>query len=415
MGPVTGATLAAVLANLTDQLDQIIDDARQAGRSVVIQAGTEVNIAIENAKNAFSDLLDKAFKDVDQTVRSTVDQINAMLSQITDQAFSQLGAITDSVQQIVNTLPFHSHQPQVTTMSPDFVVPTVVSYPVAIRFKGNFEFAGTPGYQPVLSIGNQQFPADSATTQNLEFLIPVTSLFPTPIDPSAGFKFARVQLTVPWKTPGFLGIGHHDHRDSYSMVVGALPPTPGTLTLSYKVTRPGTPVPRTFTTTSYRQSSASDGGNDDHKNVPYSVSAETGWSVVRGTSQLNPGGREGGQNADWSYSFVSDDGNTVVYNVTTLHHTVGTSGVLNFTISFQEIPNDVPPVTDSHQDSITLKWGDSYPIPYPMGTWTLSFDAFDGHHRDFQNFDTSDPFIKINMQNGQPVVGTADPKTLQWP
>lgn len=331
-----------------------MDDARQAGRSIAIQAGTEANIAIENAKNAFSDLLDKAFADVDKTVHSTIDQLQSMLSQISDQAFSQLGAITDQVQQIVNTLPFHSHQPQVTSVSPKFVVPTVIAYPVSVAFKGNFEFAGTPGYQPVLQVGNQQFKPDTVTTQNLQFVVPVTALFPIPLIPTTGFSYVRIQLTVPWKTSGFLGIGHHDHRDSYSVLIGALPPTPGRLTLAYTTSHTETQT-RTFTTTNYRQTSASDGGNDDHKDVPYAVSAETGWHVVRGTSQLNVGGIEGGQNADWSYSFVSDDGDRVVYNVTTLHHTMGTSGVINFTISFQETRDITVP--DAHQDTLTFEMG----------------------------------------------------------
>jgi hypothetical protein len=409
---VADLTLGAVLGNLTDQLNQIINAAEQAGRSLIIQAGTEVNIAIENAKNAFADLLDKAFADINATVRSTVDQLQSMLSQISDNAFSQLGSLTDTVQQIVNSLPFRKHQPQVTSTSPDFVVPTVTGYPISIRFKGNFELAATAGYEPVLQIGNQQFKPDAVTTQSLEFIVSVTSLFPALV-PTAGFSFTRVQLTLPWRESGFLGVGHHDHRDSYSMVIGALPPSPGQLFLSYSITSQVTSPPRTFTSSAFYQSSASDAGNNDNIDVPYAVSAETGWHVIRNTSQFHYWGQEGNYPADWSYSFVSDDGDRVVYKVTTIHHKAGFSGLLHFNISFQE--NQPQTIVQNYGEQITLKWGDTFVIPYPVGTWKLTFTSFDGRHVEFAGSNTSDPFIKITDQGGQNVIGTADPKTLQWP
>jgi len=169
------------------------------------------------------------------------------------------------------------------------------------------------------------------------------------------------------------------------------------------------PVTKVFASGSHHQASTREDGNQDHKNVAWSETPEPGWSVVRGTSKLNVNSAQG----VWSYSYVSDDGNKVIYSVTTIHKSAGSSGSVDFTISFTETKN----IARSEDRSYTkdLRWGDSISFQYPAGRWKLIFEAFDGSHNEFTGADSSNPFIKIHNQQGSWVISTADPKTLNWP
>jgi len=401
-GPVTAVTVGFFLGKLMDQLQQAIEAARNAGLNLEIEAGREVNIALANAQNAYANILNKTIEQIDQTTKSTLDQLQSMVNDVTNNTFGTLDTITARAQQIVNSLPFRPHEPQLTRTGPRFVVPSQQTYPVTLKFQGNFEFAAKKNYTPSLQLNGHTYSPSSNTTQELQFLVPVSELFAAPPDPGK-YSYVIGTLVVPWRR-----LLVKREEDRYRVILGALPARIGRIRLTHTTSHVEHPT-KHFESSQFYQSSGSDGANDDHKDVPYDVIPDTGWHVVRNTSSFNDKGSEG----DWSQSFVSDGGDHVTYRITTIHHGIGTAGRVHFTISFTET-QDVT-VSDPHDEDVTLNWGDSKAFSYPAGTWRVVFDAFDGTHAEFTGADLSNPFLKIRDQAGSVVISTADPRTLVWP
>lgn len=403
-GPVT---VAVFLNRLSDLIQQAIEAARNAGLALEIEAGREINIAIENAKNAYLEILDKTLKEVDKKVQGTLNQLQGIVDELLGHAIDSLDQLTKRTQQIVNSLPFRKRQPQLTHVLPRFVVPGRQTYDVLLQFEGNFEFAAQEEFRPSLDVSGRTFNPSGNDTQKLTFAVPVDDLMGSPArsEPTK-FSYSKANLTVPWKQSGLLG--GKRRRDSYLSLIGLLPVRPGTITIEYKESKTQ-PQVRRFGTPEYYQTSGGDGGNDDHENVPYAVSPTSGWHVVRNTSYFDKLVAEG----DWSHSFSSDDGDKVVYNVTTIYHRIGTSGKVRFKIWFDESRDEV--VSEDKSIAVDLRWGDSQSFDLPATTWKVIFDAFDGTHSEFIGTDLSNPFLKVRATATGLTLGTADPRKLQWP
>jgi len=411
---LNGLLVGAALDKLMDQVNTAIISARNAGNSVAIEAGREVAIAISNAKNAYLDSLNKTFDDhINPTIRGTIDQLQTAANDLTAGTNTTLQDATAKAQQVVNSLPFRQHEPQLTKFAPRFVVPSKTPYPVAVRVSGNFEYAAQQKFTPSLNVAGKEFQPVSSTTQELIFSIPASTLFPA--DPqSPTFQFVTATLNVPWESTSFLGLIKHSEKDSYRLYLGALPSVIGRIkfTVTTKHTDPG--VPHVFTSSSYRQCSTRDCGNNDDLNHPYRVTPDAGCNVVRGTSHFNTSHTEG----DWSQSFTGDDGNVVSFSVSTVHHGVSPfghneSGAVNFTISFTEVcPHDV---TDTNSQDVSLIWGDSHVLPATAGTWLVSFDSFDGHHSEYADSEATNAFLKVAGTVNSVTLSTTDPATLIWP
>lgn len=409
---IGSATLAFTLNHLMDQVQQAIEAARNAGLTIELEAGREAAIAIQNAQNAYASDLNLTMDRVDNTTRRTVDQLNTLVTDVSRNAFSNLNDVAGRVQQIVNSLPFRDHQPQLTRVSPRFVVPAINTYPAVIHLNGNFEAASEPGYAPKLQIGDKAYDTSYSSTQELQFAVPVSELFSGALD--SKFNFTTVTATVPWKACSVKFIwcwSTKKEMNTYKLFLGALPASPGKLTLQWQSTHSQRNTKQIHTNEIY-QTSASDGANHDHKDVPYQLRPEPGWHILQGSSRLDesPGSTEG----DRSETFISDAGDVVEYHVTTIHHGIGTAGRVHFTIYATEY-QDVSVADPINTTDYSLKWGDSKAINQNGGTWTMLFDAFDGSHSEFTGADQNNRFVQIRNSGGSYTVGTADPATLLWP
>jgi hypothetical protein len=413
-GQLTGLTLGAALSKLMDQVNDAITAARNSGDTLEIDAGRQAALAISNAQNAYQDSLNKTFDDhLDPTIRGTVNQLQTVVTGATSGVQATMSQAELSAQQIVNSLPFRPHEPQLTSFTPNFVVPSKSDYPVVVHLKGNFEYAAQSAFTPKLNISGKDYFPVTATTQELVFHIPV-AIFKNASSTSYQSQYAEVR--VPWKQTTFLGLRHTAMTDSYRLFLGILPGNVGkiTITISTKRTDPG--PQKTFTSRDFRQCSTSDCGNNDDQNHPYAVPAETGCQVVRNTSQFVNRGAGG----VWSDSFSSDDGNQVVYKVTTIHKGAcsifshcGDSGDVHFAIAFGEVcPTEV---TDRTTQVIQLGWGDSQVVSAKAGTWTVAFDSFDGHHYEYTDNETDNRFLTVNGTTNSFSISAKDAATLVWP
>src|SRR5882762_7382973 len=64
---VGAATLGATLNSMSSDVSTIVEQAGEAGRGVVIEAGAQADLAIQNAKVAYEDSLNKSVDKLDAT------------------------------------------------------------------------------------------------------------------------------------------------------------------------------------------------------------------------------------------------------------------------------------------------------------------------------------------------------------
>jgi hypothetical protein len=202
-GAAGAVTVGIFLSHMMDQVNQAIINAKNAGLTIEIQAGTEAAIAISNAQNAFTTSSDKLFdQHLDPTIAGSLDKIQQMVNDVSANAFKTVDEAATRGQQIIDTLPFRNGAPQVTSITPKFIVPSQTSYTVLVRVKGNFVNAGQPGYDPTLSVNGKQFTGAEAT-QELQFTVPVAQLSPVVSNSTPAFSFgtSQIDLNVPWSKP----------------------------------------------------------------------------------------------------------------------------------------------------------------------------------------------------------------------
>ena len=196
-GQLAGLTLGAALSKLMDKVNDAITAARNSGDTLEIDAGRQAALAISNAQNAYQDSLNKTFDDhLDPTIRGTVNQLQTVVTGITSGVQTTVAQAELSAQQIVNGLPFRQHEPQLTSFTPNFVVPSTSDYPVVVHLKGNFEFAAQSAFTPELTISGKDYFPVTATTQELVFHIPV-SVFRNAS--STGYEAQDAEVKVPWQ------------------------------------------------------------------------------------------------------------------------------------------------------------------------------------------------------------------------
>ena len=405
-----GLALGAFLNKALDQIDQAIHDAQNAGNAVAIGVGREAALAIQNAQNAYADSLNKTAAQLDKAALTTAGQIKSFTNDITSHADLTVNNATDRVQQITDTLPFANKEPQVRSVSPPYIVPkdAASSNDLEINFLGNFPGSSADGYAPYLKSGGKTFQAHN-TTDKLTFLIPQGVLFSQTAPQANRLQFANVSLILPWQADKFFGLFHTRREDHFDVLVGSLPASPGTITVIHTVT--GTiPAIQDFCSGNYHQASTKEAGNNDDKDHHWPTTPDSGWHVVRGTSHTKIGSVQGDVALP---SLVSDDADSVVYTATTIHHTAGSSGSIDFSVCFKET-QDQP---TSHADSqpVALKWGDSKAFDYASGTWQVTFVDFTGTSSDFRAPDNHNPFLIVDEQGGKLLLRIQDPDKLKWP
>jgi hypothetical protein len=403
------ATLGVLLNKLADQADQMIVDARNSGNSVAMGIGREAALAIANAQAAYSNALDETIAKLDPKIKDTTDKIQSLLNDITSGAVNTVDLATTRAQQIINTLPWRNNEPQVTAITPQFAVPSE-QLPIIVRFQGNFPNSSMSGFEPYLLVSGKKI-ASQNTTQQLSFVIPAGSLFHTNSADNAGrLQFEQVTLGVPWQDSRWGGLRHVRMEDHFNLIIGALPISPGAITIIHTVTN-SIPVTKVFESGPHHQCSTKECGNNDDKDHPYLETPDAAWHVVRNTSSFKVFSAQG----DWSHTFVSDDADRVQYNVTTIHHglTGGSSGSVDFRIYFNETTTQT--TTSLVPETMSLEWGDSKTFNYPAGTWKIVFISFDGKHYEFTESSKTNPFLDITNGEGSMIVSTKNPATLVWP
>jgi hypothetical protein len=211
--------VGAFIRDLGSSLEAVIRQAEQSGDRLLIRAGTQANIAINNAAVAFDDVLSKRIDQLDDVSRRRLAALQSLIESIQRRTFEDLNQVARQTQTVVSMLPLSDKTPRLDGLSPTFIVPASLSYPVDLRLRGSFLSARDPRLAPQLAAGGQSFPLQAnPTDQELRFSIPVQLL----ADASkSGFGYTKAMLTVPPESRAFPrqteaqnegGVGHFDRQ-----------------------------------------------------------------------------------------------------------------------------------------------------------------------------------------------------------
>lgn len=196
--PIVSKLLDDMMDRVQTRLDAVINNAEGALLEVEMEAGRQIALAIENTKNAYVEMLDKTVDKVDKAVADSLSRIDGMIQDFQSRNTEFLEEATKKVQQFINTLPFSNLMPQLTTFKPRNVV--VGGQPDQIlTFSENFPYSADPKFPPALAFGEKKFSVVGSTTQEFQFSVPISDIFPAKEDSNIfQFSYKTGELQVPW-------------------------------------------------------------------------------------------------------------------------------------------------------------------------------------------------------------------------
>ncbi len=397
MTGLTVTTTTPVISSILDSLQKKIDSsiqsaisaAENAGMNIEIEAGRQVAIAIENAKLAYQDSMEKTLDKVNDTIRNSINALSSMVQDVQDKNDKTLHEIEQKATEWIMALPLAGWQPQLTKVRPKYVVITPTVHQSMVHFNGLFKYAANPKYMPTLELGPTTYKPENTTNQELGFTVNISNGL---MDKCA---YTVGTLKVPYEN----GWIWSDVKTSeYKVWLGALPLLPGKINVYYT----STVIDKA---TKHIVSGTIKAWAD--KDYPaqwvtktFTVYPERGWYVIP-SSVTGPFVHPGAHGSHSTPAIKSIDPNQIVTEIGLSAIDGKHMGRVEYHVEFDQVQDVV--VKHSRQEAITLPWRDSKVIEPQKGEEVskIAFDAFNGHHYEFAGPDLSNPFLKIRFVNGK--------------
>lgn len=237
-GQVFKTLLGGLFDQVNDTIQQATSNARNAGVELEIEAGKQLCLAIENARNAYESELDKTIEKVDVEARKIFDRLNSAVQKFQTRLIDEMQDLKLEAQLIVNALPFSSKKPQLMTIRPRYIVIGDVEKITRVVFGGNFPCSGIVGFDPALVFAGKACVIFHKDTKSITFEIPGSAF--RGID-KYQYGFMTGTLTIPWDD-GL--IWSHKTQYEYQVGLGSLPQIAGEVTANFinkgteRVTKP---------------------------------------------------------------------------------------------------------------------------------------------------------------------------------
>lgn len=387
------ATLGSILGGFLDRVDQsiqrAINEEETAIINVEVEAARQVSVLVQNLQNLWQSDLQQLATQVNATVNNILGQIGQMVTGIEQSTQDIINQIDTDAQTIVNSLGFGNH-PQVTRMLPSYVVVGLNATEVFVKVQGNFVWASTAGYKPTLTLEGQSYPEISNQTNSLEFQVPI-GIFNTQIHNCA---LTTGSLQVPWAEREWI-FWKKNSTDTFNLWIGALPLTPGTITVTYtsqkvnrvfkNVVQPGS---CTFQVGGARQQTAS-------------ANTDPNWQLLIGNGKSSFAFDVPLENLPFQAGPPIEYVTHVDFNVSLRDNwQVDNTEPVPYHIGFTEFQDQNEPIPRTVP--VDLRWGDSVVLePNPGEEVTLiDFNAFDGSHQQFAGVNQTNPYLKVTNEGG---------------
>lgn len=406
--PLVNVFLGGLMDDVENTMNSIIQNAENATINVEIEAGRQLTIAIQNAKNAYQESLQMSVDKVETAIQDRLKQLDGMVQLFQAKNMELIKKMAQDVQLFINSLPFSKLNPQLKEASPKYVVLDSNSPDLRVNFSGNFPFSADPKYPPTLTFNNKPFKKIDSTTLNFIFEGPVDALFPKSTNaPTDKYAYSVGKLEIPWDNTENLPwykrlLGYTDTKTyEYDILETALPLSPGRITAIYTSSQSGDPIRKRYVSATihedanhaYRKGKC--GYSDVHR---FSFNPDPEFKVILGTQALivHPGAHGN------HHEFIDGVSEMGVNARIEMDACSGKHmGIIDFHVEFDEIkPTTVEKI---QQLPINLKWGESQVLPIKDANHgrliKVVFASFDGLTNEFgTNTDLSNRYIKIYNQ-----------------
>ena len=223
MDPRLSLSFGGLIDGLFNRVDKTVNNAVQEAKNALIEAeietGRELELALDQVKNFYRDQLDYTLDKVNKAAVDAFNRLDTLVQSFEKDIDRKLEEIAANAQQLINSLPFASKQPQLTSVKPRFIV--INDLASLVVFKGNFPWSAKPGFEPSLTFAGKKCAFVDSSTQSLAFKVP-HSAFEN--DPAEKYSFTTGTLQVPWDE-GVLWSSKTEY--DYKVGLGALPKLAG--------------------------------------------------------------------------------------------------------------------------------------------------------------------------------------------
>lgn len=405
---ITAAATTATTGLVLDQLEQsaqnTIDSATRSGDYLLVRAGIEARIAIENAREASKDVLNVAFGKIDKTLHDAISGIDSTLSQTRAGVMSALQAvqkIQEGGQQIASVIDIQGNRTYITRYYPStFYQRNLTAQPYIIVVRGVNLDEGDAS----LIIGDVSLKPISTTKQTISFEIPSNAVQFKPEISS------KLSATLNFKTiqAGWIGrlFGAKENVQR-NLVFLVLP----TQLAKYQYSPTVQKINQERIRVDYWLPQFK-GVNADQS---LAIAARPTYKIDLGTLGSQQVGDGGGSSYCIGFSPVNQSEYGVVY----VAHTGrinqlggGSPGYVNCRIWY-DLVRDVPYETDDSVAPGKITWSSDKAIKFPPNQtkFSLTVDTFDGRSRIF-NAAGDDKFFIVKKESDQIIISPQVPDDL---
>ena len=376
---VSGLVFGAILDELTERFQRILESAQNTGLVLEVQAASQALAIIAAAKEAYADLLDRTMDRLGAAEQKLVADLRQLLEDTNQKVFDRGEDLAKRLQVIANALPFSSKMPQVVR----YDVPLVyagASEPVRVTFQGNFPALRGNAYLHVAGYG---IPNAGKTTTELSFFVPPELFLASP----TRVQYSIAVLKVPYRRRCYL-LGKCCELAEFSAPVIAVPASPGSARLV---------VTRKILQREWQDGTGPewiwDASQKDVDKVECH-SVEPGWTLDATSVQYDIVAQQGKKDSDWY-----DHGNkstllAACWQFKAVHRVIRQSGKLTARLRFRMFRDVLADEVETRD--ITLDWHGQRVEDIPAGaTWKLVYTQFDGRQFEMNGTDSSNPYVQV--------------------
>jgi len=386
---VGASTFGLTLNRLLDKAGNSMTAAQNAGNPVVVAAGGQIQAAIHLAKSSYQDSLNSTADRITEEQRKLVDDLTAKVGYLEKNALKELREIATQGAIAVDALPFSKTFPQLGAYLPPYLMP---SSPTLVTMRGNFFDVARAGYAPTLTLGNEQISPVATNARELGFSIQAPQ---TPA-PDNSVTYRPGKLIVP-----YLGkcVRFFDCRNEarFDVLLIRLPSTAGKLEFKASVSKPSTDSGPKESALIRQESVKNDIPKPRARGFQHCVQPDPGWYVDAKSVEISIKHREG----DWRNNGNTSSLAAACWNITTVHHNVGPSGKVHFTIKFMQM-KAVTKFEPLPTQTAQIGWGSTktFDVP-PSGSWKAVYTQFDGKRIDINSSVFDNPYLTIQTSGNR--------------
>ncbi len=384
--------LRSVLDDLQKRVDgsiqQAINVGENAGIRLELEAGRQVTLAIQNAKNAYLESLDQTVDRLDAVARSSLNSLASMVQEMENKGSLEISRIEAAAQQLINTLPFANTHPQLKSVQPKYVVLPSSGRELTLQFWGNFKDAAHQQYEPSLEVGGRVYHPISTTTQNLAFrcFIDKTS--------TSQFSCLSGLLKIPFEAGKFFT---EKSVAEYKILLQVLPSSPGKIKVYY-TSKQSEKIMQNKTVTINARADNDFPARSVTKTAV--IHPDSGWSIDPSSVQ-GPFVHKGAHGSHGQPQIVSKDSNQIVAQVGLSAVDGKHMGRIAYDVRFFQV-QQVQKI-EKRQEELVILWQNSKVLDHENNeeVHKIEFDAFDGTHSEYAGPDLNNPYLKIRYANGK--------------